>query len=106
MVVGHLNILLIGKGAREHSLAWKLAQSPSVKHIYVAPGNGGTENNLSNVSNISNINEDDYPALVTLAKELSIGLVVVGPDGPVVDGMSAYFEGSKLTKFNNPTDVF
>jgi phosphoribosylamine-glycine ligase len=86
-----MQILLIGKGGREHALAWKLNQSPKASHIYVVPGNGGTARGLSKVSNIDDVKEDDYPALVELAKTLGIGLVVVGPDQAVVDGIEGYF---------------
>jgi hypothetical protein len=86
-----MQILLIGKGGREHALAWKLNQSPKASHIYVVPGNGGTARGLSKVSNIDDVKEDDYPALVELAKKLGIDLVVVGPDQAVVDGIEGYF---------------
>lgn len=86
-------ILLVGKGAREHSLAWKLAQSPSVRHVYVVPGNGGTSQ-LDHVSNICSVEANDYPGLVALAKDLGIGLVVAGPDDAVVDGIEGFFRGS------------
>ena len=91
---GHrFRILLVGKGAREHSLAWKFAQSPSVEHVYVVPGNGGTAG-LDNVSNIRHVGANDYTGLVTLAKDLGVNLVVVGPDDAVVDGIEGYFRGS------------
>ncbi|RYO84776.1 hypothetical protein DL764_009279 [Monosporascus ibericus] len=93
-----LKILLVGKGAREHSLAWKLAQSPSVNHVYVIPGNGGTSA-LNNVSNIRSVEPNDYTALVALAKDLGIGLVVAGPDDAVVDGIEGYFRGSGIPCF-------
>ncbi|WEW58970.1 phosphoribosylamine-glycine ligase [Emydomyces testavorans] len=93
-----LSILLVGKGAREHSLAWKLTQSPSVRHVYVVPGNGGTSG-LPNVSNIREVEENDYPGLVALAKALGIGLVVVGPDNAVVDGIESYFKASGIPCF-------
>jgi phosphoribosylamine--glycine ligase/phosphoribosylformylglycinamidine cyclo-ligase len=85
-----LKILLVGKGAREHALAWKLTQSPSVAHVYVVPGNGGTHG-LPNVSNIRSVEANDYPALVALAQDLGVGLVVAGPDDAVVDGIEGFF---------------
>jgi phosphoribosylamine--glycine ligase/phosphoribosylformylglycinamidine cyclo-ligase len=91
---GRLKVLLVGKGAREHSLAWKLAQSPSVQHVYVVPGNGGTSE-LVSVSNIRSVEANDYPGLVALARYLGIGLVVAGPDDAVVDGIEGYFRGSE-----------
>lgn len=89
-------ILLIGSGGREHALAWKLSQSASVEHVYVFPGNGGTvqTEKISNVVDESIASERDYPALVTLALKLNIGLVVVGPDSAVVDGIEGYFRQS------------
>ncbi|RYP45214.1 hypothetical protein DL768_008407 [Monosporascus sp. mg162] len=93
-----LKVLLVGKGAREHSLAWKLAQSPSVNHVYVIPGNGGTSA-LDNVSNIRSVEPNNYTALVALTKDLGVGLVVAGPDDAVVDGIEGYFRGSGIPCF-------
>ena len=92
-----LKILLVGSGGREHALAWKLSQSPLVEHIYVVPGNGGTERLGSCVSNISDTAADDYPQLLLLSQRLGVGLVVVGPDQAVVDGIEGYFRGSDST---------
>jgi phosphoribosylamine--glycine ligase/phosphoribosylformylglycinamidine cyclo-ligase len=88
-----MKVLLVGQGGREHALAWKLSTSPSVEHVYVVPGNPGTET-LAKTSNITNVAANDYPALVTLSKELSIGLVVAGPDDVVCDGIEGYFRDS------------
>ncbi|KAH7328355.1 putative bifunctional purine Ade1 [Stachybotrys elegans] len=93
-----MKILLIGKGAREHALAWKLSQSPKVWHVYVVPGNGGTSR-LDNVSNLDCVRADDYAGLVTLAKVLGVGLVVAGPDDAVVDGIEGYFRHSGILCF-------
>jgi phosphoribosylamine--glycine ligase/phosphoribosylformylglycinamidine cyclo-ligase len=84
-----LRILLVGNGGREHALAWKLSQSPRVESIIVVPGNGGT-GNCPKVTNLD-FAADDYPALVALAKEREINLVVPGPEAPLVDGISDYF---------------
>lgn len=97
MTQSGLKVLLVGKGGREHALAWKLIQSKSVAHVYVVPGNGGTEA-LANVSNIGHVQMNDYPGLVALAKELGVGLVVAGPDDVIVDGIEGYFRGSKGIK--------
>ncbi|KAM0802339.1 phosphoribosylamine-glycine ligase [Usnea florida] len=94
-----LKILLVGNGGREHALAWKLSQSPLVEHIYVVPGNGGTERLGSCVSNISDTAADDYPQLLLLSQRLGVGLVVVGPDQAVVDGIEGYFRGSGIPCF-------
>lgn len=92
--VQKFKILLVGKGGREHALAWKLAQSESVEHVYVVPGNGGTAT-LKKASNCLEVSEDDYPGIVELSKRLNINLVVVGPDSAVVGGLSDHFQGSK-----------
>lgn len=87
----HLRVLLVGKGGREHALAWKLSQSPLVEHVYVVPGNGGTADGIANVSNVEDASMSDFPALVKLAEKLQINLVVVGPDDAVVGGIEGYF---------------
>ncbi|KAK2615481.1 hypothetical protein N8I77_002231 [Diaporthe amygdali] len=87
-----LKVLLVGKGGREHALAWKLVHSPSVEHVFVVPGNGGTAS-LPGVTNIDDIAANDYPGLVRLSQDLDIGLVVAGPDD-AVDGIEGFFRGS------------
>lgn len=87
-----LNLLVVGNGGREHALVWKLSQSPSVKHIFVAPGNGGTEQ-YSNVSNVAiSSNKEDFPKLVQFAVDNAIDLVIPGPEQPLVDGISTAFK--------------
>ena len=71
-----------------------LSQSPSVEHVFVYPGNGGTAWGLTKVSNVDGL-VADYAALVALAKEMSIGLVVVGPDEDVVAGIEGFFRDSR-----------
>ncbi|KAI8972518.1 phosphoribosylglycinamide synthetase [Pilobolus umbonatus] len=85
----HLNILLIGSGGREHAIAWKLAQSSRVKHIYVAPGNGGTLG--SKISNV-NIGVSDFSQLTEFAIKNQIDLVIPGPEQPIVEGIQAVFK--------------
>ncbi|TEA11177.1 Bifunctional purine biosynthetic protein ADE1 [Colletotrichum sidae] len=94
----HLRILLVGKGGREHALAWKLSHSPSVDHVFVFPGNGGTAKGLAKVSNIRQ-NITDYTELVSLARHLAIDLVVVGPDDAVVGGIEGLFRDSGIPCF-------
>ncbi|CAM9816164.1 unnamed protein product, partial [Choristocarpus tenellus] len=79
-------VLVIGSGGREHAIALKLAESPSVSHVFVAPGNGGTDGSGKNISNID-IGVGDTDALVTFATEKEISLVVVGPEVPLVEGI-------------------
>ncbi|KAJ6662384.1 hypothetical protein lerEdw1_011797 [Lerista edwardsae] len=78
-------VLVIGSGGREHALAWKLAQSPHVKRVLVAPGNAGTANN-GKISN-SAISISDHAALAKYCKDQKIGLVVVGPEVPLAAGI-------------------
>ncbi|ATY67086.1 phosphoribosylamine-glycine ligase [Cordyceps militaris] len=91
-----MKVLVIGKGGREHALAWRLLQCPSVQHVYVAPGNGGTAA-LPGVTNLEGI--DDYAELAQKAEELNIGLVVPGPDNVIVDGVQAVFEKKNIPCF-------
>ncbi|KNC78967.1 bifunctional purine biosynthetic protein ADE1 [Sphaeroforma arctica JP610] len=85
-VLPTVNILILGSGGREHALAWRLALSDSVAHIYVAPGNGGTLNE-GKISNVSlDVNKVD--SVVQYCKDEDIGLVVVGPEQPLVDGIA------------------
>lgn len=79
-----MNILLLGSGGREHALAWKIAQSKLTKKLYIAPGNGGTEEVGENISlNISN-----FEATKKFLISKKISLVVVGPEQPLVDGFA------------------
>jgi phosphoribosylamine---glycine ligase len=84
-----VNVLIIGSGGREHALAWKAAQSEKVETVYVAPGNAGTatEPSLENVA----IDVMDFPALAEFAQNNNVGLTIVGPEAPLVDGVVDYF---------------
>lgn len=86
-----LRILLIGNGGREHALAWKLNQSPRVDAIYVVPGNGATAQDLKKVQNVHTVKADDFPGLVTFAKENGINFVVPGPEATLVAGIEGHF---------------
>ena len=86
-----LRILLLGNGGREHALAWKLSQSPSVEKIYVIPGNGGTKS-LAKVENIEDISPQWFLPLVDVAKEKNINLLVPGSEAPLVAGVVDYFQ--------------
>lgn len=81
-----MNILIIGSGGREHALAWKIAQSPRADQVFVAPGNGGTETEPG-VQNVQ-IDPTDAHALVRFARDHEVGLCVVGPEAPLVAGVS------------------
>ncbi len=78
-----MNILILGSGGREHTLAWKVKQSPKAGKIFVAPGNGGTPSVATNLE----INIKDFGAVVNAIKENAIVLVVVGPEEPLVNGI-------------------
>ncbi len=92
-----MNVLIIGNGGREHALAWKVAQSARVEHIYVAPGNAGTalENKVSNVD----IAVDDIAGLVKFATQNQIALTIIGPEGPLVMGVTDAFQQAGLRCF-------
>ncbi len=93
-----MNILVIGSGGREHALAWKLAQSPKSKRVFVAPGNAGTATEGSDMENVP-ISELDFPALIKFAKENKVGLTVVGPEIPLCAGIVDAFEKENLRIF-------
>lgn len=90
-----MNILVIGAGGREHALAWKLRQSPLADQVYVAPGNAGTAEDCENVP----ISADDAPALVKFASEHDVQLTVIGPEAPLVAGLTDVFEEAGLRVF-------
>jgi len=79
-----MNVLLIGSGGREHALAWKMAQSPKLSKLFIAPGNAGTADVGTNVS----IDPLDFDAVVHFMLDEEIGLVVVGPEVPLVAGIA------------------
>ena len=83
-----MNILLLGSGGREHALAWKIAQSALVENLYVAPGNAGTAEVAVNVDGLK---ADDFEGVARFALEKGIDMLVVGPEDPLVKGVSNYF---------------
>ncbi|MFZ2989781.1 phosphoribosylamine--glycine ligase [Ideonella sp.] len=90
-----MNILVIGNGGREHALAWKLAASERVQHVYVAPGNGGTGLD----KRLTNIAITDPQALADFAAEHKVGLTVVGPEAPLSQGVVDIFRARGLRIF-------
>ena len=92
-----MKVLVIGSGGREHALAWKAAQSKQVEKVFVAPGNAGTTNEAK-LENID-ISVGDLTALVNFAKTNDIGLTIVGPEQPLVDGVVDAFEKEGLKIF-------
>ncbi len=95
-----MNVLVIGGGGREHALAWKLAQSPKVQNIYVAPGNGGTELD----PRLENVNITDIHELSAWAVTNKIALTVVGPEVPLAAGVVDEFRKHGLRVFG-PTQA-
>jgi len=95
-----LNVLVIGGGGREHAMAWKIAQSPRVSKVYVAPGNAGTalEPELTNVARTS------IPELVAFALAERVALTVVGPEAPLAAGVVDAFRNAGLRIFG-PTQA-
>jgi len=83
-----LKVMVIGGGAREHTLAWKIAQSPKVTELYAAPGNAGTAAIAHNL----NLRPTDIEALAATAQDLGIDLTVVGPEAPLAFGIVDHFE--------------
>ena len=83
-----VNILLLGSGGREHAFAWKIAQSPRLEKLYIAPGNAGTRACGINVD----LDPSNFPALKQFVQNNYINLVVVGPEQPLVDGVKDYFQ--------------
>ena len=120
-----MNILVIGSGGREHSLTWKISQSPLLDQLYVAPGNGG----MSDIATCVDLNASNHDEIVSFCREKNIEFVVIGPEGPLVDGLgdrlmdeniaafgpksnAAILEGSKgftkdlCAKYNIPTAAY
>lgn len=91
-----MNILVIGGGGREHTLAWKLAQSPSATKLYAIPGNPGMAAVAECVSSIS---IEDNEAVVAFAEEHAIDLVVIGPEVPLTNGIVDAFEAAGILAF-------
>ena len=99
-----MKILLIGSGGREHALAWKLAQSPQVQTVYVAPGNGGTASAKQTSAGIVNLPLSDLQDLADFAKREKIHLTVVGPEAPLATGIVDLFRANGLRIFG-PTQL-
>ena len=99
-----MKILLIGSGGREHALAWKLAQSPQVQTVYVAPGNGGTATAKQTSAGIENLPITGLQELAGFAKREKIHLTVVGPEAPLAAGIVDVFRNNGLRIFG-PTQL-
>ncbi|MFM1889224.1 MAG: Phosphoribosylamine glycine ligase, partial [Bacteroidota bacterium] len=82
-----MNVLILGSGAREHTMAWKLSQSPENPHIYVAPGNAGSADVATNLP----LSVTDFNGIAQAVHQFGIELVLVGPEDPLVLGISDFF---------------
>ncbi len=90
-----MNVLVIGSGGREHALAWKINQSPKVQSVFVAPGNAGTASDAENVD----LDVSDARSVIWFCERKHVGLVVVGPEAPLVDGLVDALESADIKAF-------
>ena len=90
-----MNILLLGSGGREHALAWKLAQSPSLTKLYAAPGNPG----IAEEAELVALDATDHAAVIAFCEQHGIALVVVGPEAPLVDGLADSLRSAGIAVF-------
>lgn len=86
-----MNVLVLGSGGREHAISWKLAQSSQISSLYIAPGNAGTDA----VGTNADLNPEDFKAVKKFVLEKEVGLVVVGPEAPLVKGIVDFFKNDK-----------
>ena len=89
-----MKLLLLGSGGREHALAWKIAQSPKIEKLYIAPGNAGTAQVGENVP----MKADDFDAIKAFVLQHAIDMVVVGPEDPLVKGIYDFFKSDAQLK--------
>jgi phosphoribosylamine--glycine ligase len=90
-----MKVLIVGSGGREHAMAWKIAASPRVSRVFVAPGNAGTASEAENID----IQADDLGGLLKFVQQNSVDLTVVGPEAPLVAGIVDAFQREKLRIF-------
>jgi phosphoribosylamine--glycine ligase/phosphoribosylformylglycinamidine cyclo-ligase len=98
------NVLIIGSGGREHAIAWKLAESPRVAKVFVAPGNGGTATAGGKIENVP-IAQDAIDDLIEFAGSNDVDLTIVGPEAPLVAGIVDCFERAGLRCFGPVADA-
>lgn len=91
-----MNILVLGSGGREHAIAWAFAKSPFCEGLFVAPGNGGT---AEIATNIKTLNIEDGEAVATFAQQNNVGLVVIGPEAPLVKGVADVLRAVNIPVF-------
>src|SRR3972149_6206676 len=93
-----MRVMVVGSGGREHALAWKVAQSPRLSQLYVAPGNAGTARAGLRVQNVD-IAAEDAPAIVAFARAKRIDLVIVGPEVPLAAGLADALRAADVRVF-------
>ncbi|MEK5440446.1 phosphoribosylamine--glycine ligase [Fredinandcohnia sp. FSL W7-1320] len=96
-----MKVLVIGRGGREHTLAWKVGQSQKVETVYVAPGNPG----MQTIATLINIDENDFDGLIEFAKKEQIDLTLVGPEVPLINGIVNRFQAEGLAIFGPTKDA-
>jgi len=101
MLRAAMNVLVVGSGAREHALAWRISESPLVTRVFVAPGNAGTSHVATNLD----VSATDLPALVDAARAHDVGLVVVGPEAPLVAGLVDALQAAGIATFGPSRDA-
>jgi len=89
-----MNILLLGSGGREHALAWKISQSKHCTHLFIAPGNAGTTQFGMNI----NMSANDFEAIKKFCLDNIIGMIVIGPEEPLVKGVYDFFKNEEELK--------
>ena len=87
-----MNILILGSGGREHTLAWKVLQSPRCTKLFVSPGNGGTEKIAINVK----IDINDFKSVREIITNNKIEMIVIGPEEPLVNGLTDYLRDQSI----------
>jgi phosphoribosylamine--glycine ligase len=90
-----MNVLIIGSGGREHALAWKLAQSPLIGTLYAAPGSPG----IAGVAELAALDPADHRAVIDFCRRHAIGLAVIGPEAPLVDGLADNLRATGVAVF-------
>jgi phosphoribosylamine---glycine ligase len=90
-----MNVLVVGRGGREHAICKKVAESPLVENVFCAPGNAGIGRDAS----IVNIDEMNFADIASFAKEQNVGLVIIGPENPLSAGITDYLEQEGLKVF-------
>jgi phosphoribosylamine--glycine ligase len=96
-----VQVVVVGSGAREHALAWKLAQSPSLTELHAAPGNPG----IASLGHCHPVHAEDHDGLLSLAQTIGADLVVVGPEGPLVAGVADTLRRNGVAVFGPSADA-